>query len=427
MLLSLIERILFFIVISLQVAFADNLSYIAFDYYYPTDEDLVFLSNFRYVVTGNFLGEKEVTFLKEKGVKLLYYEWLPAEYVCAEETNNSWKRKILNNVNRWVIDDSPTDPDPMGRKYGCRDYFFSFTDDFIEERIKNIIHNLRKNRYDGVFFDWATGSKIFEQEEYSFLHEKFRKKFPELDYDKQIEKFLRMLKEKGIIIALNRGFRSKKAAFDKWADIDVAESVFTTDSTAFGKKFFLKEGKSVTLYETTYEDPEIAISIARNFIRKAKSSNPSIAFLFLNYAFPYYEKNNYVPVIDNQAILYAISLSLLVDSDSFNFTAGKDVSLKFAKSEFYFLDLGKPLGKYRVEKTGKRKVWIREFSNGIVVVGYHKTVVEVNSHGHKTAYDVLEGKEILSKNGKFVISLYSRPYFNNSFRPVGKVILWKRK
>jgi len=361
--------------------------------------------------------------LKEKGVKLLYYEWLPAEYVCAEETNNSWKKRILNNIKRWVIDDSPADPDPMGRKYSCKDYFFSFTDDFIEERIKNIIHNLKKNRYDGVFFDWATGSKIFEQKEYSFLYEKFKKKFPELDYDKQIEKFLKMLKRKGVIIALNRGFRSKEATFDKWADIDVAESVFTTDSTASGKEIFLKEGKSVTLYETTYEDPEFAISIAKNFIRKAKSSNPSIAFLFLNYAFPYYEKNTYIPAIDDQAILYAISLSLLVDS--FSFTAGKDVSLKFAKSKFYSLDPGKPLGKYRVRKVGKRKVWLREFSNGIVVVGYHGAVVEVNSYGHKMAYDVLEGKEILSRNGKFIIPLYSRPYLNSNFQPVGKIILWK--
>ncbi|RUM40443.1 MAG: hypothetical protein DSY34_05315 [Desulfurobacterium sp.] len=425
----MIEGVLLFILLFFQVTFADDLSYIAFDYYHPTDEDLLFLSNFQYVVTGNFLEEEKVDFLKRCGVKLLYYEWLPAEYVCMGKANDSWKKKILENVNRWVIDDSPTDPDPMGRKYGCRDYFFSFTNDFIDERIKNIMRNLKENKYDGVFFDWATGSKIFEQREYSFLRKRFKEKFPGLDYDKQIEKFLRMLKEKGIIIALNRGFRSKKAAFDKWADMDVAESVFTTDSEDFRRKVFLKEKRISTVYETTFTDPELAISTAKNFLEKARSTNPSINFVFLNYAFPYYENSScerdsvYIPVTDEQAILYAISLSLLVDS--FSFTAGRNVSLRFVKSNSYFLDLGKPLGRYKFRKVGKKKVWIREFSNGIVVVGYHGTTVDVNAHGHKKAYDVLEKKEIPVKDGKFVIPLYSRSYFDNRFQPVGKIVLWK--
>jgi len=394
-----------------SASFAGSLSFIAFDYHRPDREDLLFLSNFHYVVTGGFLKKEEVEFLKRRGVKLLYYEWLPAEYVCSEKTDDGWKRKILKNINRWVIDDSPTDPDPMGRRYGCRDYFFSFTDDFVRERVRRILHNLKEHGYDGVFFDWAAGSKIFEQKEYSFLQEKLKKKFPGIDYDKQVEKFLRVLKKKGVIIALNRGFRSKGAVFDRWADIDVAESVFTTDSgtTACGTRFI---------------KPETAVSAAESFVKKAKNVNPSINFVFLNYALPYctFRKGKDAQTVDKQAILYALSLSLLVDS--FSFTAGKDVGLSFVKSGYYFLNPGKPLGKCRLVRADKGRAWVREFSNGFVVVGEPGTSVAVDARGHKRAYDVLEGKEITAEGGRFIVHLKSLPYPGGRFRPVGKVILF---
>jgi hypothetical protein len=329
--------------------------FMAFDYSYPKKEDLLFLSNFKYVVTNSYWKEKDVEFLKSHGVKLLKYEWLPAFYFCGK-VQNSWHREIMSNLKNWVIDYRPNDRDPMGKRYGCKDYFFTFNTEFIKKRVFFLVKDIKNHNYDGVFFDWASGSKIFQEEEYKFLHEELEKRGISVkDYDSRIATFLKLLKEKGLIIALNRGFRSPKGLFDRWADIDVVESVFTTDT---------KDG-------TRFVNPAEALNTAFTIIKKLKPINPHIHVVFLNYV-----SNSNKKTVD-EAIVYGICLSLL--SNSFSFSVSENVDLSGVKKNWYSVDLGKPYGKY--EKVKGKEIWLRKFSKGMVIVGRCGTKLKIKLNG----------------------------------------------
>jgi hypothetical protein len=406
---------------------------IAFDYETPSKSEIEFLSKFKFIVTGEMLQKKKINLLKKNGAKLAYYEWLPADYFCSND-NDSWHKLVLEHLDSWVIDSNKDDPDPMGKKYECRDYFFSFSDDFIDARVQYLIDNVKKNGYDGLFFDWATGFNEFNDREYRFLIGEFNQKFPYLDYDAQVKKFLKKLKDSGMFIVLNRGFHSINAALDKYADFDVAESVFTTDDEEISKKIFVDNVELIEAFETNYETIDNALYYGEQFLGLAKSANSNIKFLFLNYAHPYYMKtgktiffkdktyNIYKKEVDRQAIFYSEALSYLLGG--INFTVGSGVGLNYVKDDVYFYDLGEPLGDYETIKTNTTNAYIRYFKKGIVIVGENSSLISIDAKHHSCMYDHYNKRYVASQNGNFKIKLISKKYFNNKTQPIGRIFTY---
>ena len=408
---------------------------VAFDYSNPDKNDIEFLSNFSVVVTGKIWKKSMVESLKKRGVKLVFYDWLPADYFCKGSVDE-WHRAVLKHLNSWVIDSSPEDPDPMGKRYGCKDYFFSFTDSFIEARVKHILATLKKTGYSGVFFDWASGFKAFQDDKsFVFLVREYRRKFGEKSYDLQVLKFLKALKNKGVFIVLNRGFRSKNAMFDRYADFDVAESVFTTDESSVCSEVFIKDYGLGKVCETEIEKPEVAIHYGKRFIEQAERVNPEIGFVFLNYDLPFYVKTNgtvyfkgkdfniYRPKVDRQALFFSEAVAYLVGG--INFVCGRDVGLSFVEDRVYSIKLGKPLGEYKAISCGKGKAYVRFFTNGFSVVGSPECFLKIKAFGHNRVYDALNGKIIETRKGFFPIGLHSQTYFGGLLQPVGDIFLYK--
>ena len=408
--------------------------FIAFDYDNPNRSDIDFLSGFKVIVTGSVWKRSVIKRLKRKSVKLVFYDWLPADYFCKDDVNG-WHKAVLKHLNHWVIDSSFQDPDPMGKRYGCKDYFFSFTDNFIEARVKHVLKVLKKNGYNGVFFDWASGFKAFQNDkDFAFLVMEFKNKFKGINYDHQVLKFLKALKKKGVLIILNRGFRSKNAMFDRYADFDVAESVFTTDESKICRYVFIEDYGLKRVCETSFEKPKIAVRYGGSFIKEAKKSNPKIGFVFLNYALPFYIKtektvifngktyNIYNPVIDRQAIFYAYAISLILREE--NFTVSSDVGLNLIKDTIYFSNIGNPLDKYKIVRSKKDEAFIRYFTNGIVVVGNDGVTVNIKTYA-KSLYNCYTKTEVKPKGGLLKITLKSKSYFNHTKQPVGLILLVK--
>ncbi len=405
---------------------------IAFDYSNPNKNDLKFLSNFNVVVTGKIWKKSVVESLKKRGVKLVFYDWLPADYFYKGDADG-WHESVLKHLTRWVIDSSPKDPNPMGKRYGCKDYFFSFTDSFIKARVSHILGVLRKTGYSGVFFDWASGFRVFKSDRsFAFLVREYKRKFNKEDYDLQVLKFLKTLKSKGVLIVLNRGFRSKNSMFDRYADFDVAESVFTTDESSICRGLFLKDYGLGKVCETKIENPKMAIRYGEHFIEKAKKVNPKIGFVFLNYALPFYVKTDktvifkgktysiYEPLVDRQAIFYAYAISLILGGE--NFTVSSNVGLSLIKDTIYFSNIGNRLNKYKIVQSKKGETFIGYFTNGIVVVGNNGDSVNIKTDA-KCLYNCYTKTTVKPKGGLLKITLKSKSYFNQLKQPVGLIFL----
>lgn len=430
-------RTVFFVILLLFEFsfFANARGGVAFDYSDPDKNDLKFLSNFNVVVTGKIWKKSVVERLKEKGVKLVFYDWLPADYFCKGSVSG-WHRVVLKHLKEWVIDSSPRDPDPMGKRYGCKDYFFSFTDSFIKAKVSHILDVLKKTGYSGVFFDWASGFRAFKSDRsFAFLVREYKRKFNKEDYDLQVLKFLKTLKSKGVLIVLNRGFRSKNAMFDKYADFDVAESVFTTDESDICKDIFIENYGLGRVCETKIENPKMAIRYGEHFVKEARKSNPKICFVFLNYALPFYVKTNksvffkgkrfniYRPTVDRQALLFGEAFAYLVGGISA--VCDRSVGLEFVKDKLYSIKLGKPIGKYRIVYCKKGEAYIRFFKKGFSIVGKPDCSLTVKALQHFRVYDVLNNKIIKSKRGVFVVKLHSQIYFGSTVQPVGDIFLYR--
>jgi len=201
---------------------------IAFSYYPPNSDDCAFLSGFDIVVTHDLLGTKIVRRLKSRGAKVLFYDWLPAFYYCANPT--PWQRYVYQNRDRWTLDPDDSAPDPMGKRINCKDFFYDLADaDLVEERVEHLAGAAREAGYDGVFFDWGSGWHSLVEQRYDFLTEEYTNRHPAVEYDAAASLFLDKLRKKGLLVILNGGFRSPGARLDAHADADIVESMFTTD------------------------------------------------------------------------------------------------------------------------------------------------------------------------------------------------------
>jgi hypothetical protein len=406
---------------------------IAFTYHNIKEEDMVFLSNFDIIVTGKFLDDDQINTLKRKNIKLIYYDWLPAIYYCSKP--NEWETLVYQNRYLWTLDPDDSSPDPMGDKYGCKDYFYDMANkELIDTRVEYIVNNLKKHNYDGVFFDWGSGLNALIENKYDFLINEYKKRHPDNDYDDMVINFLKKLKENNIIIILNRGFKSDRAKLNLYADIDTVESTFTgieCDNKTYN--IFVESEGFIKAQDTCFSKIRDSIRLSFNLSKKSKETNPKIKFLFLNYAQPYYYNtgnkmkiNNdeiftYKKIVDRQAILYSLACSLI--SNGIGFTNGPDVSLDYVKDDIYFKKLGNPISDLiQIDEN----TYLRKFSNGLILIGNDNTIVNIKLPTNiKGIYDSLKNESIKPNNGNVSILLKSQIYPSGEKYPVGNIFIYE--
>ncbi len=405
---------------------------IAFQYHKPTQEELNFLSNFDIVVTGNFWEPETVKLLKSKKIKLVYYDWLPAFYYC--NNHDSWQEMLYQNRNFWILDPQESDPDPYGKKFSCRDFFYDMANnELIVARVDHIISEIKANQYDGVFFDWGSGWQSLKENKLNFVMDEFNKRHPGIDYNNETIKFLKKLKEKGILVILNGGFRSDGAKLDTYADIDIVESMFTTTECNNNYEIYTFPEGIQYVCDTWYNNIENCISLATSLPEKAKSANSDIKFLFLNYAFPFYMPSGertilegrsyriYEKTVDRQAIFYALSCSYM--GNSTGFVNGFDVSLDYVMDDIYKFRLGKPVSSIVKLTDG---VYIRYFSKGFVVLSDSDVELKIAVPDNiYRVFDLYEKKSLNVENNKLMIQLSSQLYPSGLRHPIGRLYLYE--
>ena len=406
---------------------------IAFNYTKLSQDDLNFLSRFDIIVTSHFPDDETVKRLKSKKIKLIHYDWLPGIYHCTH--HDDWEEMVYQNRFLWALDPQDSDPNPMGEKYGCMDLFYDMgNDDLIDVRVDHIVSIIKTNHYDGVFFDWGSGWDAFKENRYDFLIEAFKKRHPDINYNDKVNEFIKRLKDKGLFIMMNRGFRSDHSQLDRYVDVDVIESMFTTtECNNVSYEIFIASTGLTKACDTWFNTVSRSIDLATKLPNQARSANRNIQFLFLNYAFPYYKETRgrtkiddieyilYEESTDRQALFYSLACSYMGESSGF--TAGPNVGLQHVKDDVYFYQLGR--AESDIQKI-KDDVYMRYFSRGIVVVSGEETTLEiVLPKGINKIFDLYNKKIENITHNKVSLKLVSQVYPSGSKHPIGRIYLYE--
>jgi hypothetical protein len=402
---------------------------IAFDYHPLTADDIDYLSRFDIIVTHNLEEKGIVKRLKNRSGKLFFYEWLPALYYTGNPA--SWERLVYKNKEKWTLDPKDSAPNPMGDKLHCKDYFYDMADDeLIEQRVNYLVHQAKSHGYDGVFFDWGSGWYSLQENGYTFLTDEFARRHPKIRYNDRVNMFLGKLREKGLLVILNGGFRSENAELDRNADVDIVESMFTSDQC--GTSSWIDEGKEGVqkACETWFNTLEKSLDLAERLPKKAASANQNIRFIFLNYAFPYHRLASnrkttdilYEKTADRQAIYYSLALSYLGNTSGF--TNGTDVSLLHVKDEVYFNSVGSATtALLRPNKSSA----LRYFSYGFVVAAEKEKRLEIAlPPGVKSVLDLYNSSTRINASfGKVSVLMKPEKYLSGAKYPMGRIFLYE--
>ncbi len=356
--------------------------------YSDSDENtLKWLSKFNIVEiggVGDIANSSTISFLKERGVRnILCYDWMPAVYYYIEEENNVFVNWIFKN--RYYTSLNPEGPFPHTEEMGysfARDYYLDFgVFEVIDRKGKFISNFVSENGYGGIFFDWASGVYINE-DEYKPLKNRFNKLHPGLSYLSAVGNFYNNLsllfKKKNLIIATNQGYRNPENVLP-YVNYDMAES-YIVGYDYFGKYLEVKGRGFVKVPQTQYfpvsmagkesfKDTLFYLNRVKNILNNHKGEDFS-NFIYLNYAAPDFifnkKEGKYIPTQPKDAIFLSYSTAKLTGTISY---LEVPFDRKLERNDIYFLDLGKATGdNYKVDESNKFA--IRFYQYGFVLVYY---------------------------------------------------------
>lgn len=398
---------------------------VAFDYHPLSPQDVEYLSRFQVVVTHDVADRRTVKALKAHGARLFFYEWLPALYYTDQP--GPWERLVYQSRAAWTLDPEDRDPNPMGDKFGCKDFFYDMADAKLREaRVEHLVRKTRAGGYDGIFFDWGSGRYSLTENGYRFATDAFDRRHPGAGYDQEVNLFLARLKEKGVRVILNGAFRSQGGVLGRHADLDVVESMFTSESGP--SPFPAAAGKEGAAgRETGYADFERSLELAVELPQRARGANPGLRLLFLNYAQPFYRKAgdgeaaSHSKAVDRQALFYGQALSYLGGASGF--TAGADVSLDHVKDDLFFCDLGAPAGELlRLGRDGA----MRRFRKGLVVAARRKASWEIAVPSDvRGVRDLYQGVKLPLREHRVRVTLEPEQYASGKSRPMGRIYIYE--
>ena len=310
-------------------ATAERRGGVAFHYATPlTARELAWYSRFEVLVTHDPLPREQVAELQARGTRVALYEWAVAFYGSLE---TQWHRSlpaaaILNRQ-------------PLRGHLGASDadafYFDPAVPEHARARAELLARRIRELGYDGVFLDATTSESVHPE-----ALAEYRRRHPDLDYDQAYSRFLKNVREAGLLIVTNQGYRHAEHVLP-WVDWDVTESLITRPADgAFSLRPWNDAGDRWNSVAWLF----------RKLITPAQRSYPRVRFTHINY----------LSAASPETIREIVAIARLYDHDAF--IARPDLATEI-ETDLYFLDLGTP--KPRVETA---RGAYRHFEHGFVAV-----------------------------------------------------------
>ena len=393
------------------------------------DEQIEWANKFKMVVVGGVDDPRITSKLKKLHNIKLGYDWLAAFYFYTNGDNNDFVKTLYSNKEITTL--NPNGPFLHCEKNGynwCKEYYYNFGNkDVRDKKVKFLIKNLKQKKFNGLFFDWASGNFILEKD-YKKVYKNFKKLNPTKNYFEMIGKFYSELKKKGIFFITNQAFRHHKYLLP-FIQYDMTESYIT--SLEYKKQRIMIENKGVVekIGVTNYypiDNKSLKatlkyIDLLTQYKQKYKKYGFK-NFIYLNYLAPEYKKIYpirplYKEIIPKNGIYFAFAMAKLTDNIVYSEVIDNKI---LEQNSIYFYNLGKAKNKsYSKLENG---IYVRFYENGFVLVSdvFDKDKllkIKIN----KPFYDVYNKK--LIKNS--IIKLhYHTDSITHKKVPLGRVFIY---
>ena len=408
--------------------------------------EISWAKRFRIVELGNVESE-DVTkeLLEEKGIfEIEYpiaYDWMPATYYYVEGENRPFVRWLYQNREETTLNPNGPYIHCLTNGYDwCEEYYFNLAnEEVMRKRVEDLLGNMHSRGFAGLFFDWASGGYI-EEEEYTPIRESFERLHAPKSYFEYVADFYRRLHKAGVFVVTNQGFRKAEYVLPH-VRYDMTESYITTDTE---KKMQIEivgrgrvESVAVTDYYPIREDSsKIEDSLEYiDLLTKYKKRYAGFGFenfIYLDYLAPDYERVYpgralYKEVKPKNGIYFSYAMAKLTDNMVY---AEVTQNRELERDEIYFYDLGKALGE-SYEKIDALDGYIRFYEKGFVlVVEAHarELFLQLDSKYLRKdlkIYDPYEAKILRSNRDGVVVDLkFHKDPFTRGALPLGRVYLY---
>lgn len=411
------------------------------------DDEINWAKRFNIAELGG-IDDEHITYELSQEKKVLdishhiAYDWMPAFYYYVSGKNREFISYLYEHRSQTTL--NPNGPYPHCKKHHydwCQDYYYNLgSKDVLKRRVDDLIMNMKRKGFNGIFFDWASGGYILEKE-YKPMYENFKKLNPNKDYFKVVSNLYKTLKEKGIFFITNQAFR-KDSYLLPYITYDMTESYITTDEK-INKKIQIKDigwvdKIPVTNYYPIYKNSN-SLKDSLHFIdllTKLKEKYKKYGFknfIYMNYLAPKLKKTQIPSLYEMEkpknGIYFSYAMAKLTDNIVY---AEVPFDRKLERDDVYFYNLGKPLGNNYL-KLNAIDAYVRFYQNGFVLAseGYSdKKYIKIFSSfipDGKFIYDAYNQIWIKSKQQSVVIRLdFQKDTFSNKPLPLGRVFLYAK-
>ena len=360
----------------------------------------------------------------------LYYDWLVGFYYYKDGENTNFVKEFYTHRKEWTLNpEGPFIHCPENGYDWCDDYYYNFGNKtVINKKIDFLLNVLKSKYYNGIFFDWANDAMMYEKE-YKQISKNFKKLNPNKTYADTIEMFYKKLKEKGVFFITNQAFRAEKLL--KYVPYDMTESYITTDTFVDTRIMIENKGWVEKVPVTNYypiDDKSLKATLFYlNMLTKYKEKYKKYGFknfIYMNYLAPQYKKVYtmqpvYKEVMPKNGIFFSYAVAKLTDNIVYAEVTDKP---QLEKSDIYFYDLGKVVGKNYI-KLKNLNIYIRYYENGFVLVSdkYPKDK-QIKLNLSKKYYDVYNKKWIYDN----IIHLhYEKDSITGKKLPLGRIFMYE--
>lgn len=410
-------------------------------------KEIKWARKFNIVELGD-INNKHLTYKLLKKDKILSirhhiaYDWMPAFYYYTSGNNSSFVSWLHHNREFATLNpNGPFIHCKQNHYDWCQDYYYNLGNkEVFRKRVDNLVHNIKKKGFNGIFFDWASGGYIL-QKEYKPLLERFKQLNPHKNYFDLIAKFYKTLRQKGVFVVTNQAFR-KHSYLLPFVSYDMTES-YITDTKQIHKNIQIQgvgwvNSLPVTNYYPIYTNSH-TIKDSLKFInlltkyKKQYRKDGFKNFIYMNYLAPVYKKVYSSGLLYREAkpkngIYFSYAMAKLTDNLVY---AEVPVNHTLEQDNVYFYKLGKALGKSytRLKNIGG---YIRFYKHGFVLAckaHKHNIYLNISSRLLPKSTDVYDAynKVWLRDRGKrLTVKLhFNYNQFTNKYLPIGRVYLYK--
>lgn len=310
-----------------------------------TPAEIAFYSNFKTVVTGEFLPPDEVAQLHAAGCKVVFYEWTIAfldpntflskdgnQYSGLAFTASDWYKSVLARYplqpgqQDWLLNPLNSNGIPQGfQNFGYYPtFYYDFTSSQLrQDRVSHLTSLVNSHNYDGIFFDtthWVSlepaAQAVFEARHPQQTGEssyQYKDRMSET-FDAAAGQFFSLLKTTApnLVVFTNQGYRDIRyipnvgtplySYYLPYATMDSSESYMTTLGSSYGGAVppvqIYVAGQGLQQVTESYVHPWINpanLWDSTAFYEKLLITDPLAAGGFttpidnINYASPYYQ------------------------------------------------------------------------------------------------------------------------------------------